>query len=630
MDETIFSSEKRLKYLLRTKPVNIEFQELSYSVPNGRKSSKLILKSISGKFLSGQVTAILGPSGSGKSTLLNILAGFKTDGATGNILINGDKRKLDKFMKTSRYIMQDDYVQEFLTVQESMTIAANLKLGSYETRENKENMINEILDLLNLTRSKTTRAKKLSGGERKRLSVALEMLNNPPVIFLDEPTTGLDDVACSQCIGLLKLLALGGRTVICSLHTPSAKLFSIFDNTYILSEGQCVYQGYGPSIVPYLGNIGLVCPLSYNPADFILEVCNKEYGDFQKKLVTTSENGMNSSYAKDISDTSDQTKQESIKEINVEIQNSNYAKMENMGSTFLEQIFILTMRIWVQIWRDKSGILLRTGITLFIGTLIANMYKGMGNDGSKTLFNFGFFYSCIIFFMYVPMMPFLVWVPLEIKVLKREYLNRWYGLGSYYLALTIANIPIQMVLTFLYVALTYTTTSQPLDPDRIVLFYVICVLTAMVAESYGIIVGVIFNIVNALFLGTISKVPLMLLATYGFGSGSENIPGWIRFSMYFDYLRYSMEGLMGTMLRNRETIPCPEDEDWCLYTDVSYFLRNMGMENCIVWVDVLALVFFLLLFKSVGFYLLKQRLKPNKYAKAIYVVAKIVKSYFGP
>lgn len=79
---------------------------------------------------------------------------------------------------------------------------------------------------------------------------------------------GLDDLSCSQCVSLLKQLAAGGRTVICSIHTPSAKLFSMFDNVYVISFGQCTYQGYGPDVVPYLSSIGITCPTHYNPADF--------------------------------------------------------------------------------------------------------------------------------------------------------------------------------------------------------------------------------------------------------------------------------------------------------------------------------------------------------------------------
>ena len=122
--------------------------------------------------------------------------------------------------------------------------------------------------MLRLTKAKDTQTSRLSGGERKRLCIAQELVNNPPVIFLDEPTTGLDDLSSSQCIKLLKMLARGGRTVICSVHTPSAKLFEMFDHVYIVSEGQCVFQGRGRDIVPFLSSLGLQCPKTYNPADF--------------------------------------------------------------------------------------------------------------------------------------------------------------------------------------------------------------------------------------------------------------------------------------------------------------------------------------------------------------------------
>ncbi|KAL3266093.1 hypothetical protein HHI36_010279 [Cryptolaemus montrouzieri] len=346
MNDQLLLANKTFKAFRERCPTDIEFQDLSYSVPDGRKSSKCILKNVSGKFISGQLTAILGPSGAGKTSLLHILAGYKHIGTTGNILVNGQTRNVEKFKKISRYIMQVDYFQPYLTVQESMKIAADLKLGSQENRKNKEIMINESLEFLGLNHCRNTLAKSLSGGEKKRFSIALELINNPPVIFLDEPTTGLDDVACFQCIGLLQLLARGGRTVVCVVHTPSAKLFSAFDNTYFINQGQCVYQGYGPSVVSYLSNLGLVCPMSYSPADFMMEVCCKEYGDFQNKMVISIKNGRNTEYYKDdIGKNVSETNQATLAK-------SEYLeKMKKIS--FLDQFLILTSRMLMQIWRTK-------------------------------------------------------------------------------------------------------------------------------------------------------------------------------------------------------------------------------------------------------------------------------------
>ncbi|KAK9871014.1 hypothetical protein WA026_009973 [Henosepilachna vigintioctopunctata] len=440
---------------------------------------------------------------------------------------------------------------------------------------------------------------------------------------------GLDDLSCSQCIALLKLLAEGGRTVICSIHTPSARLFNNFDNVYCVNNGQCVYQGYGASVVPFLSNIGLVCPQTYNPADFLIEVCCGEYGNFQDKMVSFIENGHNSYDRRTKENVVEQMTLDSNQISEVQRRPSIYTEHSPARRSTMQQFVILLMRMWLQMWRDKGALALRISIHLILGVIVGSIYIGMGQDGSKTIFNFGFYFTCIIFFMYVPMMPVLLQFPTEVQLLKREHFNRWYGLGSYFMALTCSTIPVQFLLGVLYLGLVYIISDQPMELYRWSMFYVVCMLTGIISESFGLLIATHLNIVNAMFVGPVATVPLMLLAVYGFGSGAENIPVLIRISMYFSYLRYSMEGLINTMLRDRPNLPCPEEEQFCIFTDLNYFVRVMGMEGTIFWVDISALIFCFLLFRGASYYLLRQRLSPNKTFLAIQYIGRFVKSHFS-
>lgn len=167
--------------------------------------------------------------------------------------------------KTSCYITQEDFHQPLLTVHEMMKVACSLKL---KAGTEHSTIIEEILKNLNLNHRRTITADRLSGGERKRLSIALELVANPSIFFLDEPTSGLDEVTAAQCIRLLKSLAKQDRTVVCTIHQPSAAIFSLFDEIFILAQGECVYQGAPKELVSFLTYSNYECPRHYNPADY--------------------------------------------------------------------------------------------------------------------------------------------------------------------------------------------------------------------------------------------------------------------------------------------------------------------------------------------------------------------------
>lgn len=203
----------------------------------------------------------------------------RTSGVTGTIISN---------RKSSCYLTQEDYHQPYLSVIELMEMACSLKL---KKGTDHEPIINEILKDLNLNHRRCNLASQLSGGERRRLSIALELVANPTIFYLDEPTSGLDEVTAAQCIRLLKNLAKLGKTVVCTIHQPSATTFALFDQIFVLARGQCVYQGGSNTLVPFLNRLNLRCPITYNPSDYIIELCDADDGRIVQALSNETQNG---------------------------------------------------------------------------------------------------------------------------------------------------------------------------------------------------------------------------------------------------------------------------------------------------------------------------------------------------
>ncbi|XP_014213283.1 ATP-binding cassette sub-family G member 1-like [Copidosoma floridanum] len=610
-----------LAHVSKLSPVNIEFNDLTYTVPTGRRGSKMILRGVSGQFRAGELTAILGPSGAGKSTLLNVLAGYKYEGAAGIITVNGQPRDLRDFRRKSCYIMQEDLVQPKLTVLEAMRFAADLKLGNKVAPAARLEVISEILETLRLSNARDTTTERLSGGERKRLSIALELVNNPPAIFLDEPTTGLDEMSSVQCIDLLQRVALNGRTVICSIHTPSASIFAKFHNVYVVAAGQCAYRGPVADVVPFLRHLGIECPKHYNPADFILELSAGEYGhELVDKMVQKTDarlpllpitNGHQQQKPRHHSPRTTTAK-------------------EVVKIAWWEQFMALYRRKMLQFYRDRNYMYLKISLHIFLGIIIGGLFFDIGNDGSKTLFNFGFCFTCLIVFLYIPMLPVLLHYPQEVQLVKREYFNRWYDLSPYFCALTVSSIPAQLLLCFLYLSMVYPITNQPMELYRCIMFISTCMVCSLIAESMGLAIASTLSIVNGMFVGPAMTVPLMLFAVQGIGDETP-LPIYRQIIMYASYIRYGLEGLIvSTYGYNRNKLPCPEGEDlfYCHYSVPRQLLRAMGMTHAVFWVDFLALLAILLLLRALTYYLLRQRLRPNKTFRALHLIGRLVKSHF--
>ncbi|XP_073824320.1 ATP-binding cassette sub-family G member 4 [Musca autumnalis] len=598
---------ERFSNLPSREPVDMQFNNLSLTVNLGfRKGNKEILHNVSGKFPGSQLIAIMGPSGAGKSTLLDALSGFKTTGVDGSILLNGRRRDLPAFRRMSCYITQDDRLQPLLTVNENMHIAADLKLGPNVSYEEKEARIEDILLMLGLYDHDQTMTKRLSGGQKKRLSIAMELINNPTVMFLDEPTTGLDSSSCTKVLELCKMLAQQGRTIICTIHQPTAKLFQIFDQVYVLAAGNCVYQGSTEKLVPFLQAVDLPCPMYHNPADYIIELACGEYGhDKVDTLKSATENGNCLTWfdhPEKILKSTDLMRKYPV---------AKKTKTRSLEDTsYMNQLSVLMHRGYIKAKRDTTLTHLRIGVNVFVAIILGAVYANSGKEGSRVIDNYNLLFAILIHHSMTTMMLTVLTFPIEMSILLKEHFNRWYSLKAYYTSITLLDLPISIVGSFLFTVIIYLWSYQPMEWSRFWMFFAISVLTVFVGQSFGLMIGAWFDVVNGTFLAPVLTIPMMMFA--GFGVTLRDLPSYLKWGSHISYLRYGLEGFVSAIYGNdRGTLEC-EEAPYCHYRYPRKFLDEITMTGDQFWNDIIALGIIILIFRIAAFVILKAKIKSVK------------------
>lgn len=277
--------------------VGLRWRDLSYVLPpsasnpvdrvigvlSGRarkQNGRIILDSVNGEVIGGQLCAILGPTGAGKSTLIDLLAGKRKSGTrSGSVQIvphgwTGDSVKIG-------VVDQHDVLPAMSTVREALEFAAELKMPENVTKEQRSTRVFEILQQLGLTEVADsqiggTEKRGISGGERRRLSIGLELISAPQILICDEPTSGLDSTSALRVMRVLRDLSsstTGHRTtVITTIHQPSSQIFHLFDHVILLGHnGQMLYSAPASQVKPFFAEKGTPVPNDWNPADCLLE-----------------------------------------------------------------------------------------------------------------------------------------------------------------------------------------------------------------------------------------------------------------------------------------------------------------------------------------------------------------------
>lgn len=620
LSETLWR-DKAMTDLVGDVSARLTWKDLTVTVTLSHGETQKVLEGLTGYAEPGTFTALMGPSGSGKSTLLDALASRLAANAflSGTILLNGHKTKLS--FGTAAYVTQDDTLIGTLTVRETIAYSAQLRLPDNMPWSEKQALIESTIIEMGLQDCADTvvgnwHLRGISGGEKRRVSIALEILMRPRLLFLDEPTSGLDSASAFFVTQTLRGLSRDGRTVIASIHQPSSEVFELFDRLYLLSGGKTVYFGQASEAYEFFAQAGFPCPSLRNPSDHFLRCINSDFDKVKATLkgsmklrfeatddplekISTAEatRTLINYYATSQYSYSARQRVEEISKVKGTVLDSGGSQ-----ASFPMQAFTLTKRSFVNMSRDFGYYWLRLVIYVVVTVCIGTIYLNVGTSynsilarGSCASFVFGF-----VTFMSIGGFPSFVE---DMKVFQRERMNGHYGVTAFVISNTISAMPFLILITFISGTVCYFMVR--LHPGfEHYLFFVLCLYASVtVVESLMMaIASVVPNFLMGIITGAGIQGIFMLVSGYFRLPNDIPKPVWRYPMSYISFHFWALQGqyqndLKGLLFDNQSPdLPMIPGE---------YILENVFQINVhrSKWID-LSVIFSMIIIYRIFFFLM--------------------------
>ncbi|KNZ49396.1 hypothetical protein VP01_503g1, partial [Puccinia sorghi] len=520
------------------------------SVPRGPQ----ILAGLSGSVGAGTMMAILGPSGAGKSTLLDVLAGQHKAGKVSGgrrIYIPGEMSQGLRGKVVVGYVDQTDILPGSSTVREALQFAARLKLPEHVSSEERDRRVEEVIHLLGLDKVADGRIgddekRGLSGGERRRLSIGLELIARPSVLFLDEPTSGLDSVSAVRVVKVLKALSADapaghGTTIICSIHQPNSQIYHAFDYVCLLAPGgRQIYCGPTSQAVTYLSARGLHCPAEFNPADFLLEVASEPPVGFLDEFSTAPK-----------SSGSQPCKSEALKEDPstlfppTSMATANDTNVHQLGkptATFITQLQAIAHREWLALKRDPSLFWVLNISSCLIGLFVGAMFfqVNLRISGFQNRVGSMFFTCTVCTFSALSALTNFY----RVRVLfMRERAAGYYSATGWLLVRGIFDvIPLRLVPMVTMGTVIYWMVGLTSTAGHFVKYLLILLELALLQSLFNMLLGATFrNLGSAIFLASMAN--LFQLGFAGFFLNLADLSKVIAWIQFLVPIKYALEAL---------------------------------------------------------------------------------------
>lgn len=535
---------------------------------------KPILNNVSGIVYAGELMAIMGPSGSGKSTLLNVLANrvpAKGAYAQSDVFLNGRPAEAETMRKISCYVEQEDALVGSLTVRETLMFAARLSLPNTISASERIARVEALVNSFGLNGQANTLVgtpirKGISGGQKRRVSVAAQLITSPKILFLDEPTSGLDSAAAFEVISFVKDVAKKHNLmVVSSIHQPSTSTFAMFDKLLLLSHGNTAYSGPVKDVQSFFDSCGFPIPLYMNPAEFIIDFVNTDFARNRGEVInqlemvtgTWQRSGLHAEkmnhIAREISH-GDPSPQET---------NSN----EQIGAHWFAIVIALIHRNFIKSYRDIIAYGIRIAMYMGLAVMMGTVWLRLdaSQDNLQAFTNAIFFGGAFMSFMAVAYIP----AYLEDRaIFMKERANGLYGPTSFLVSNFLTGLPYLFIITVLFSVVVYWLSNFRGTAGGFWTWVMWLFLDLIAAESLVVFITSVVPIFVVALAATAFANGLWM-CTMGFMVRPADLnPFWRYVFHYIDYQSYVFEGMMVNEFADR-TYTCPKvDGKWnCAYKD---------------------------------------------------------------
>ncbi|CAK1601698.1 unnamed protein product [Parnassius mnemosyne] len=571
-----------------------------------------VLHGVSGVVSSGNLVALMGSSGAGKTTLLAAISRRDKSATTGYLMLNGRLAGADLIARISGFVPQEDLSIGDLTVTEHMEFKARLMMDKRSSAAVRTRRIQQLLGELGVTNCTRTKLKALSGGERKRVALAVQLLNDPPILFCDEPTTGLDSFAASAVVGRLRRLAIGGKLVICSVHQPASGVFELFHQVVLLANGRIAFHGTIEQADQFFASLNYKCPLGFNAAEYYVSLLGIETDkevESRERIRRICNEYQRSQFATAIENQIGDIKDEhEYFNGTVDEKNAYFERYLTLVKVnYFVQFYWLLWRNILAVKHNSSTWIAEFFLLMFVGVIISVPYAGLFESlDQRDIQNAeGLLYLTITETIFLSIYAVFITFPSEVPILLRETASGLYSPLPYYLSKMVFWIPRAVIEPILFASLVFYVAGLQGGFVNWLGFCFVCVLCSNYANAYGSFLSSVFDKMET---AALVSVPFELIGTMFSGvylNLASALPyvSWLRFVSGF---YYGVESISILQWDSIETIECKTPGVPCIKTGPEV-LRKYGFGEENFWRNCVCLVLMYFVAHFIAFIMVVKR-----------------------